>query len=221
MALDDYQVDVFLHEVRNPLTTLTVLIRLLQKRLGHDDANFDLTVSLLRECQRLESMVAQLKDHGADRVPPYRVMPFLTDLYPVYAALVRSHDLHLEWQVDPDLALVHIYLAPDSFRQVLDNLIHNACKYNRPGGQVSLVAQGDPAHQTMQLIIGDSGCGLTPEQQAQMFAPYQRFSDDQPGQGLGLAIVKAVLEKAHGSIEVKSVPDQGSQFIVTLPATYA
>jgi signal transduction histidine kinase len=104
-------------------------------------------------------------------------------------------------------------------KQVLSNLLSNAIKYNRDGGwvRVALTAGGgDKAGFT----IADGGSGLTPDQQARLFSPFDRLGAERSGvqgTGLGLALTKQLLDAMGGSISVSSAPGVGSTFTVRLP----
>lgn len=103
--------------------------------------------------------------------------------------------------------------------QVLINLLSNAIKYNRPGGQVRVVLR----HETgwVHLSVSDEGQGLTPEQQAHLFEPFNRLGAEQrrvEGTGLGLVIARALAHAMGGQLRLLSAPGLGSTFTLSLPA---
>jgi two-component system phosphate regulon sensor histidine kinase PhoR len=98
-------------------------------------------------------------------------------------------------------------------RQVLINLIQNSVKYTERG---SVTISVEEEKNTGRIIVKDTGIGISDEDLVRIFERFYRVdkarSREVGGTGLGLAIVKHIIE-AHGSkIEVKSVPDQGSEF---------
>jgi PAS domain S-box-containing protein len=102
-------------------------------------------------------------------------------------------------------------------RQVLLNLLTNAVKYNREGGQVLVEAEthGDK----VVLRVGDTGRGMDAAQLRQAFEPFNRLGREHEGiegTGIGLAIVKALVERMGGTVHVDSTPGQGSCFEVWL-----
>jgi CheY-like chemotaxis protein/anti-sigma regulatory factor (Ser/Thr protein kinase) len=102
---------------------------------------------------------------------------------------------------------------------VLINLLSNAIKYNRPGGSVRV--ESHSANGEATLSVRDTGRGLTDEQIASLFEPFNRFgveSEGIEGTGIGLTIVKALVDGMGGRIEVESRPGQGTVFAVTLQA---
>jgi PAS domain S-box-containing protein len=111
-----------------------------------------------------------------------------------------------------------VCVDPMRLRQVLVNLLSNAIKYNRPQGRVMprIWAEGNE----VALAIEDTGVGLSPEQQAHLFEPFNRLGAERTGiegTGIGLVIVRKLLEAMGGRLEVRSQPDQGSSFIAWVP----
>ncbi len=95
-------------------------------------------------------------------------------------------------------------------RRVLDNLLDNARRHTPPGGTVELRA--DVTETTVRLAVQDTGPGLTPEEQARLFAPSQP-----QGTGLGLRVSQAIARAHGGWLEVESMPGHGSTFSLVLP----
>jgi PAS domain S-box-containing protein len=103
-------------------------------------------------------------------------------------------------------------------RQVVLNLLSNAIKYNRVGGQVTLsvVAQ---AH-ALVLRVQDTGAGMTAQQLAHLFEPFNRLGRDRTdvdGTGIGLVVTRSLVESMHGSLQINSQPGQGTTAVVRLP----
>lgn len=106
---------------------------------------------------------------------------------------------------------------PNRLQQVIMNLLSNACKYNRPGGQIDIQALQDGSHALIR--ISDTGIGMSTQESEQLFQPFKRIAP-QPqieGTGLGLYIIKQLVERMNGSVSVQSQPGVGSCFTVRLP----
>lgn len=104
-------------------------------------------------------------------------------------------------------------------RQVLVNLLVNAIKYNRPGGEVALSSWQDGDR--ILLEVRDSGIGMDPTQLAHLFEPFNRLGAERTGiegTGIGLVIVQRLVTLMQGQIEARSMPGQGSCFQIWLPA---
>jgi two-component system phosphate regulon sensor histidine kinase PhoR len=105
--------------------------------------------------------------------------------------------------------------------QVLVNLIDNAVKFNRQGGEVRAeISRAENGK--AQIVIGDTGIGIPSEDLPRIFERFYRVdktrSREVGGTGLGLSIVKHVVERMHGTIQVESSLGKGSKFIVQFPA---
>ncbi|MCR5882939.1 PAS domain-containing protein [Rhizobacter sp. J219] len=103
-------------------------------------------------------------------------------------------------------------------RQVVINLLSNAIKYNSSRGQVHVgVRDGGDA---VVLTVSDTGRGMTRQQMAHLFEPFNRLGVEREGiegAGVGLSVVKALVERMGGSVRVESTPGVGSRFQVHLP----
>ncbi len=106
-------------------------------------------------------------------------------------------------------------------RQVLANLLSNAVKYNRAGGQVWIAfqAQADDADEGFSLSVRDNGRGMSAEQCAHLFEPFNRLGAEREGiegRGLGLTTVRHLVAMMGGQLQVHSEQGQGSEFKVWL-----
>lgn len=112
---------------------------------------------------------------------------------------------------------------PVCLRVLLENLVSNAVKYNRPGGRVEVAVR--PVNGEVELAVSDTGVGIPKQYQPFLFDEFFRVrqpgAPNKPGAGLGLAIVKRIVTELGGRIEVASEPGQGSTFRVRLPAAPA
>jgi len=105
------------------------------------------------------------------------------------------------------------------FKQILLNLMSNAVKYNVEGGRVGIAARTD-AKANLRIDITDSGHGLSVDECAQLFEPFQRLGaerSDVEGTGLGLVLAKRMIDAMGGAIRVTSAPGLGSTFTVVIP----
>jgi len=108
-------------------------------------------------------------------------------------------------------------------KQVLINLLFNAIKYNRPGGSVVVDCELMPPR-SIRLRVRDTGAGLTPEQLAQLFQPFNRLGKEasaEEGTGIGLVMTKRLVELMGGTIGAESTVGSGSVFWIELGLTTA
>ena len=103
--------------------------------------------------------------------------------------------------------------------QALINLLDNAVKFNRPGGEVRV--ESSVADGKVRIVVADNGIGIPSEDQARIFERFYRVdkarSREMGGTGLGLSIVKHVAERMGGAVTVESQLGKGSMFIILLP----
>jgi CheY-like chemotaxis protein/anti-sigma regulatory factor (Ser/Thr protein kinase) len=105
-------------------------------------------------------------------------------------------------------------------RQVLVNLLGNAVKYNRRGGSVTINWQLSANGNQVRLEVADTGRGLSPQQLAHLFEPFNRLGADASaieGTGIGLVISQRLVQSMGGELEVSSEAGVGSCFRVVLP----
>lgn len=118
----------------------------------------------------------------------------------------------------------------DRLAQVFSNLVDNALKHTSPGGFILLRARligsatSSAAGSEIQVDVTDNGAGIPPEALLHIFERFYQADPSRPGgekhgTGLGLAIVKEIVEAHSGKISVRSTPNAGSLFTVTLPLT--
>jgi len=112
-----------------------------------------------------------------------------------------------------------------ALEQVLMNLLSNAIKYNRRGGRVTLALDSESAAGAaparLRIGVRDEGPGLSAEQQANLFQPFNRLGAEQrriEGSGLGLVIARELARAMDGELRVASRPGAGSTFSIALPA---
>ncbi len=107
-------------------------------------------------------------------------------------------------------------------RQIAYNLVSNAIKYNRRGGEVTVTIAAAPSG--LLLTVADTGIGMNPEQLGKLFQPFDRLGREQStvaGVGIGLAITKELVKRLGGRLEVISVLGVGSSFTVEMPLSVA
>ncbi len=106
------------------------------------------------------------------------------------------------------------------FAQILMNFGSNAIKYNRPAGKVRF-AVTTTSTERVRITVSDTGIGIPVDKQDKLFQPFQRAGQETgpiEGTGIGLVITKRLAELMGGSVGFHSVPDQGSEFWVEMPA---
>ncbi|MEK8052954.1 ATP-binding protein [Ideonella sp. DXS22W] len=214
------------HEFRTPLNAILgfaeVLLMAQEPELSPRQRR---QVGHMRDAGRLLlQLVSDLLDLSRIEAGMLPVRPEPVDALPAARRAMQSLELaasaaHLQLVLAPPATgAVWVQADPTRLEQVLLNLLSNAVKYNRPGGQVLLRFEQLPGH--WQLSVEDNGLGMSPEQQARLFRPFDRLGRETsglPGAGIGLVIAQQLVLAMQGSLSVRSQPGQGSSFMVVLP----
>jgi signal transduction histidine kinase/CheY-like chemotaxis protein len=138
------------------------------------------------------------------------------DAAEVAGGLLRGKDVQLTLDLTDDLPVM--WVDPTRIRQVVLNLLTNACRFTEAGSvHVSAVREGDQ----VRVAVADTGIGMTAEQMSRVFNEFEQgdvsLRRRHGGTGLGLAISKRFIELHHGRIWVDSAPGHGSTFTFVLP----
>ncbi len=140
---------------------------------------------------------------------------------------VRAKDCKINLKLTRTTAVPRtVLIDPTRLRQVLINLIGNALKFSEPGSDVvirlSAHSGATPGQVELKVEIEDKGIGMSPDQLARLFQPFQQADSSTSrkygGTGLGLQISRRLIESMGGSIDVTSELGQGSRFTLTIPA---
>lgn len=154
---------------------------------------------------------------------PFNLNQLIRLIRDTFSIKTAEKEIDFKITIDKELPVV---LNGDSVRisQILFNLIGNAMKFTPAKGKIHLKIkfkdEEDDAY-VVKIIVADSGIGIPSHQIEDIFNPFVQLSNDEAreygGTGLGLAIVRKIVDIMNGEIKVKSKPDVGTKFIVTLP----
>ncbi len=128
-----------------------------------------------------------------------------------------AHDQGLHWHMEIPDSLPVLMIDPNRMAQVLGNLLSNAIKYT-PDGTISVEASVWDSG--VSIVVADTGIGILPAEQAQIFEPFYRSQRDKrfpQGMGLGLSIARDLVLAHGGQLTVDSIPGEGSRFRIWLP----
>jgi signal transduction histidine kinase/DNA-binding response OmpR family regulator len=214
------------HELRNPLAPIRNAVQILRLR-GPAEAEMRAVQDMIdRQVQQLVRLVDDLLDISRITRGKIRLQREPVDLTAVAHRAVetsrplidaRGHDLTVSLPADP----VRVQGDPVRLAQVLGNLLNNAAKYTEDGGQIWLTVERE--HGEAVCRVRDTGMGIPPEMLASvfdLFTQVERSLDrSQGGLGIGLTLVKRLVELHAGRVQALSAgPNQGSEFVVRLPA---
>ena len=169
---------------------------------------------LVNDLLSLAKLDAGLVD--ATSFAPVRVRDLAAHAVRLTAPLASRQEVRVTVTVDPTL---QVHGGRSSLEEAVLNLVENAVRYNRPGGEVRLTVapyESGP----IAIEVHDTGIGISAADRERIFERFYRASAvrSSDGSGLGLSIVKAIIETHGGRILVASNPGVGSSFTILLPA---
>ncbi len=205
------------HEINNPLTTVLTTVMLLQEDLAPEDPLYAELETIAKETLRCRKIVASLLDfarQGNLRKEIVSVNPIVAES----VALARKQAGFKGIQVTPALTdgLPEVLADSNQLQQAFINLLVNAIEATPSGGSIEVATFCDPGLREIRIVISDSGCGMPKDVLEKIFDPF--YTTKPSGTGLGLAITHGIIEQHGGRIDVDSSPDQGTTFMVILPA---
>jgi two-component system NtrC family sensor kinase len=208
------------HELNNPLTTVTGFSELVLEELPLDSAYRSDLEMVSREARRASDVVRRLLDfsrqgeHIRIRADLNEVV---NDVIALTRHLIQTNSVNLILKLEEGLPWVSI--DHNQMKQVLLNLIHNALQAMPKGGELLVITNSAKRedHDWVTMSVKDSGVGIKPADQDRVFEPFFTTKGDRGGTGLGLSVTYGIVTNHGGTIEVSSVPNKGSIFIVWLP----
>lgn len=213
------------HELRTPLNAVLGFSQLLANDAERplDEAQAHRVQHIERAAEHLLVLIDDMMSFSRIEGGSLSVKPVPTEAGPLLRRCVElarpaATAAGISLELDEVEALPEVQADPIRLEQVLHNLLSNAIKYNRSGGWVRVRAWGEAA-QAFSIEVADGGLGLSSEQKAQLFQPFNRLGrSEQEGTGIGLVICKQLMERMGGRISVASEAGQGSRFTLVLRA---
>jgi len=210
------------HEIKNPLTPISLSVNLLERARKEKSPEFDQilerTIDLVqRQVENMRQISQNFYAFAGEQV----LEPVPTDLRELVDEVMElnaawAQELGVRVRVEGDGIVV--CLDPTEFRRVLINIVSNALEAMPDGGalDVLLAREGD----SVRVELRDTGTGIDEEVRQRLFEPY--LTTRSHGTGLGLAICKRVIDEMGGSIDIEPVSEAeggGTRVVLLLPAT--
>lgn len=206
------------HSIRNPFTSVKMRLFSLGRSLRLDVAQKEDFEVISQEIRHIDTIVQNFLEFSR---PPKLVMQPLSPSVIVDNALqllshrLDSYGVHVE--VIRSEALPEVMADPEQLKEVLVNLIINACEEMKGGGTITIneYVNNEDGVETAVLTISDEGQGVPPDNAESIFQPF--FTTKDEGTGLGLSIAKRIVEEHGGSIDLDTEETVGATFVIHLP----
>ena len=218
------------HELRTPLNAIIGLTEMMvtnAARFGTEKAAEPLRrvhragshlLGLINQVLDLSKIEAGKLELSSESV---NLAPLIDEVIGTARQLAEQNKNRLVVESQEDLGVLTV--DPMRLRQILLNLLSNACKFTKQGGVTLRVRKVVDGRNWIEFAVADTGIGMTPEQQAKLFEEFTQANSSTArqygGTGLGLAITRKLARMMGGDVTVTSEPGKGSVFTVRLPGS--
>lgn len=206
------------HEIRNPLNAIGLQVTLLERKLHNADVQYDVFQPILEAVRSELRRIHVVNSEIMDFAKPIEVYCESTNIQRILQELKQTHSTSLE-TANIELTF-HIQDSPyiwcdaDRLNQVIVNLLNNAVEaMPEHGGKIHI--QVEPSRNGNIITFDDNGNGMEPTLKNRIFDLF--YTSKAAGTGIGLPIARKIIEAHGGSIDVSSLPNVGTQFILHLP----
>jgi signal transduction histidine kinase len=223
-AQDEFLANVT-HELKSPLAAIKLHAQTLEQAPLPEEARRRSTALLLQQAERMVRLVDNVLEssrlvsrrHRLE-LEPVALSPFLGDYFADVRPRLEGRQVHL---VTEGRTAATVLATPDALFRVLENLVDNAARHSRPGGEVRCRVSDGRA--TTRIEVEDDGDGIPRRELGRIFDRFHRGPAplglrQPPGSGLGLAIVSELVAEMRGRVEAVSPEGRpGARFVVELP----
>lgn len=203
------------HEIGNPLTSISALVQIMQRRSKDEFISEQLSI-VKENIDRISRIVRELVDFS--RPPSYEVqLHDITDVIRTAVGIVKydKRVKKVKFETDLKSGLPVVEIAPDQILQVFVNILINALDAMEGNGILKVKSYYDDDF--VYVDVEDNGCGMDSRVVDQIFDPFFTTKEVGKGTGLGLSVSYGIIHKFNGKIKVSSVPNTGSIFTIILP----
>lgn len=201
------------HEVRNPLTGISLLLDDLHDKPGFSAEDKGMLSKALSEIERVERLISALLNYSSPVRTAFRegdLTEILKDILLLMRRQAENQGVALNVSYAP---LPQFKFDPEKIRQALINILKNSLEVLESGGIITITTECRDT--TITVAIHDNGPGILEQDLPLIFEPY--FTRKGAGTGLGLSITQRIIEEHHGNLSVESDGKAGTTFRIALP----
>ena len=213
------------HEINNPLAAVLTYIRLMMKLIVRGSFTQERLDDISRYLNTMESETARCGEIVKNLLAFSRKSAIHIKTQSIEEIIDKTlklitHDLEMKGiQVVKEFepALPEILCDFKQIQQAFLNLISNASEAMSGGGFLTLTVRGFKKEGFVEVVISDTGIGISEEDLKNIFEPFFTTKEEGKGVGLGLSVVYGIVTRHNGSVDVESELEKGSSFMVRLP----
>jgi len=211
------------HELKTPITSIRGYVELLENDMAaNEEMKKEFLYRIKKEAQNMANlindilMISRLETKEAEvTIKDIRITPLVNEVIASLKPMAAQNNITIEVNCQP----LTIKANDGQMKELLNNLISNAIKYNKPNGKVNIIIKKEGNE--VIFIVEDTGVGIPEESKARVFERFYRVdkgrSKKMGGTGLGLSIVKHIVNYYGGTIQLESELGKGSKFTVRIP----
>ena len=217
------------HELRSPVGVVRSLLNTLAGGYAGklSDLQQDMIERAIRRVDQLQTLINDLLDLAAGKtglrvvadVEAVDLRALLAQVVERYAVPAAEKHVTLRLHTDDDETPLMVQATTEEMDRAFNNFVSNAVKYTPENGTVTVTARA--VEGKVQVSVADTGIGIPEDALPHLFEEFYRAPNAKAqvkeGTGLGLAITKEIITRYGGHIQVQSVEDEGTTFVVTLP----
>jgi two-component system NtrC family sensor kinase len=208
------------HELNNPLQGIVTYSHLLLERNSIDNSTKQTLQKIVVQANRSRDIIRGLLDFSRQRKPDKtlcNINNLLTESLSFLENQALMQNIKIVTQFDNDIP--SIVIDPSQVQRVFINMIVNAAEAMNGNGQLSMTTLHNLPKGFIEVVISDTGTGITEENLEKIFDPFFTTKETGHGVGLGLAISYGIIKEHGGSISVESEVGIGTTFTIRLPVT--
>jgi len=206
------------HEVKNPLTPITLSAQRLKRKYSdrlHEPVFDECTQTIIDHVDLIQNLVNEFSAFA--RFPTANPKPCaLPPIVEETIALYKEGRPDISFKVETVTDIPILNLDRQQIKQAMINLVDNAVAALKQQGEITFTLAFVPDERVVRLTIADNGIGISDKDKTHLFEP--DFSTKKTGMGLGLTIVSSIVNDHNGTIRVQDNPPRGAAFIIELPA---